>query len=292
MERKALVLCVVVGFLGLLSAATDDINGVGSIYNWGMSNSYKIAYCISNMLSFLTSLVIFQGFEIQFTSATQCTFPRSSALALGLTSAVALMMAQVILNVATIGVVEMYISGKDKLGYINGDLPQPPETDPSFRKWRTENAIVKGWIINSMEPSLVGNFIRFSTAKQVWDSIATTYFYGFDSSQVYDLRRRVSRMQQGGGFIEKYCNDLQGLWREIDFRRPNPMECATDIQKYNSLLQEERVYIFLDGLDDRLDNIRSHVLQLKPFPTIEQAYAYVRREYSPNCDGIEYGECL
>ena len=32
-------------------------------------------------------------------------------------------------------VIEMYISGKDKLGYINGDSPQPPETDPSFRRW-------------------------------------------------------------------------------------------------------------------------------------------------------------
>ncbi|KAI4351753.1 hypothetical protein L6164_006075 [Bauhinia variegata] len=41
-------------------------------------------------------------------------------------------------------VVEMYISGRDKWGYINGDLPQPPETDPNFRKWRTENAVVKG----------------------------------------------------------------------------------------------------------------------------------------------------
>jgi hypothetical protein len=29
-------------------------------------------------------------------------------------------------------VVEMYISGKDKLGYINGDIHQPPQTDPSF----------------------------------------------------------------------------------------------------------------------------------------------------------------
>lgn len=49
------------------------------------------------------------------------------------------------------------------------------------------------------------------------------------------------------------------------------MLCATDIQKYNSLSQEERVYIFLDGLDDRLNHIQSDVLQLKPFPTIEQA---------------------
>ena len=85
-------------------------------------------------------------------------------------------------------------------------------------------------------------------------------------------------MKQAGGFIEKYYNDLQGLWREIDFRQPNPMKCAIDIQSYNSMLQEERVYIFLDGLDDRLDLVRSDVLHLKPFPLIEQAYAHVQRE--------------
>jgi hypothetical protein len=31
-------------------------------------------------------------------------------------------------------------------------------------------------------------------------------------------------------------------------------------------------------LDDQLDNIRSDILQLKLFPTIEWAYARVRRE--------------
>jgi len=177
-------------------------------------------------------------------------------------------------------VVEMYISGKEKLGYVNGDLPQPPATDPFFRKWRTDNAIVKGWLINSMDPSLIGNFMRFPTAKMVWDSIATTYFDGSDTSQVYDLRRRVTQLKQAGGTLEQYYNDLQGLWREIDFRRPNPMECAVDIHKYNTIIQEDRVYVFLDGLDNRLDKIRGDVLQLRPFPTVEQAYAHVRREAS------------
>ncbi|KAG6737115.1 hypothetical protein POTOM_059890 [Populus tomentosa] len=175
-------------------------------------------------------------------------------------------------------IVEMYISGKDKLGYINGDLLKPELNDPTFRRWRTENSIVKGWLINSMDPSLVGNFIRFPTAKQVWESIATTYFDGNDKSQVYDLKRRVTRMKQNGESIEGYYNCLQGLWREIDYRRPNPMECAIDVQRHNTLLQEDRVYVFLDGLDDRLDKIRSDVLQLQPFPSVEQAYAYVRRE--------------
>lgn len=57
------------------------------------------------------------------------------------------------------------------------------------------------------------------------------------------------------------------------------MECIIDIQTHNSILQEDRVYTFLDGLDDRLDKTRSDVLLLKPFPTVEQAYAFVGREY-------------
>ncbi|XP_059659238.1 uncharacterized protein LOC132306059 [Cornus florida] len=147
-----------------------------------------------------------------------------------------------------------------------------------FRKWRTENAVVKGWLINSMDPKLIGNYIRFPTAKAVWDAIATTYFDGADTSQVYDLKRKVTRLKQGGGSIETYYNNLQGLWREIDFRCPNPMQCEIDIQRYNSILQEDRVYTFLDGLDDHLDKIRGDVLQIQPFPTVEQAYAHVRRE--------------
>lgn len=100
-----------------------------------------------------------------------------------------------------------------------------------------------------MDPSLIGNFIRFPTAKLVWDSAATTYFDGGDTSQAYDLRRRVSRLRQAGGSLKKYYTGLHGLWRKIDFRRPNPMECPANIQRYNNLLQEDRVYVFLDGLE-------------------------------------------
>lgn len=88
----------------------------------------------------------------------------------------------------------------------------------------------------------------------------------------------MTRLKQVGGSLEKYFIDLQGLWREIDFQRPNLMECAINIQHYNDLLQEERVYTFLDGLDGRLDNIRSDIHQMRPFPSIEQACAHVHRE--------------
>ena len=56
------------------------------------------------------------------------------------------------------------------------------------------------------------------------------------------------------------------------------MKCADDIRMYNSNIQEERVYTFLEGMDDHLDKIRGDVLQIQSFPTVEQAYAQVRRE--------------
>ncbi|CAL2262842.1 unnamed protein product [Prunus armeniaca] len=106
-------------------------------------------------------------------------------------------------------VVEMYISGKDKCSYINGDLPQPPTTAPMFPRWHTENSIVKVCLINYLEQSLIGNFIRFPIVKVVWDAIATTFYDGTETSQVYDLKRQVSRMRQASGSIETYCNILQ-----------------------------------------------------------------------------------
>ena len=103
-----------------------------------------------------------------------------------------------------------------------------------------------------MESSLISTFIRYPTAQQVWDTVAITFFDGSDTSQVYDLKRQVARTRQNGGSIESYYNTLQRLWRKIDLRRPNPMKCIEDIQIYNSNIQEDRVYVFLDALDDRL----------------------------------------
>jgi hypothetical protein len=56
------------------------------------------------------------------------------------------------------------------------------------------------------------------------------------------------------------------------------MECVVDIQHYNDMIQEDRVYVFLDGLDDKLDKIWVDILQMHLFPTIERAYAHVCRE--------------
>ncbi|XP_010940798.1 protein VASCULATURE COMPLEXITY AND CONNECTIVITY [Elaeis guineensis] len=73
MERKAVVVCVAAGFLGLLSAA----------------------------LGFAAEATRVKASDVRTTISGNCIYPRSPALALGLTAAVALMMAQAIINTVT-----------------------------------------------------------------------------------------------------------------------------------------------------------------------------------------------
>jgi hypothetical protein len=75
------------------------------------------------------------------------------------------------------------------------------------------------------------------------------------------------------------------------------MKCVADIQNYNKLIQEDWVYVFLDGLDNRLDKIRGDILQMRLFSTIEQAYAHVRQEavwqaVMINDDSTEFPEAV
>jgi Retrotransposon gag protein len=72
------------------------------------------------------------------------------------------------------------------------------------------------------------------TAKDVWKVIATTYYDGSDEAQVYALNQQISRVKQGARAIEEYFDELQGLWQEIDFRCPNPIEFSADIVKFDT----------------------------------------------------------
>ncbi|CAL5212709.1 unnamed protein product [Lathyrus oleraceus] len=73
MEKKVVAVCCVVGFLGLLSAAT----------------------------AFAAEATRIKGYQIQFVSPNQCTYPRSPALPLGLTAALSLMISQILINLST-----------------------------------------------------------------------------------------------------------------------------------------------------------------------------------------------
>ncbi|XP_074352541.1 uncharacterized protein LOC141691677 [Apium graveolens] len=149
--------------------------------------------------------------------------------------------------------VTMFIVGRGKKGFITGTNKQPDFGDITYDKWVMDDAIVKGWLINSMETDVMMLFIRLPTSKAVWDAASRTFFEGANKSIIYDLSRKAMSTKQGGRPIATYYSDLKFLWQELDHRKPITFTQAEVIKVRLTEIEEERVYVFLAGLDDTYD---------------------------------------
>ena len=78
---------------------------------------------------------------------------------------------------------------------------------------------------------------------------------------------------QGGHPLSEYYNELNSIFLELDYCRPNDMECTNDIEKPKKCTVENRIYIFLAGLDHNLDQVSGRILATYPFPSLEEAYS-------------------
>lgn len=82
-------------------------------------------------------------------------------------------------------VVEMFVAGRVKLGYLTGKTQDPSTNDASYERWTVENAIVKGWLIGAMETDVMNLFVCLRTTKSIWTDVSQTYYEGADRSVIY-----------------------------------------------------------------------------------------------------------
>ncbi|XP_057523601.1 uncharacterized protein LOC130803502 [Amaranthus tricolor] len=171
---------------------------------------------------------------------------------------------------------QLALSGRDRLNHIIAD--PPPQTDQEYSQWTRRDSVVISWIIESIHPDLVNQFIDFPIAKTLWKGIETVYSSGGDGLQIFDLTVKANKIEQRTDTLEKYYSNLITLWKEIDRRQPNPMKDPEDKVIYNQLTQKNRLYQFLAGVNETFDKERRDLLLQDPLPTAEEAYAFIRRE--------------
>ncbi|XP_057523858.1 uncharacterized protein LOC130803672 [Amaranthus tricolor] len=121
---------------------------------------------------------------------------------------------------------------------------------------------------------------NYNTAWDLWKGIETLLGSGRDELQIFDLSTRANAIKQNNDTIEVYFSKLNTIWKEIDRRQPNPMKSDEDITIFNKFIQTQRLYQFLAGLDESLDKERRDLINQVPLPTLDMAYAAVRREIS------------
>ncbi|KAI5344649.1 hypothetical protein L3X38_012526 [Prunus dulcis] len=97
--------------------------------------------------------------------------------------------------------IELHATTQGKLGYLTGDTDAPDSQDPKFGKWKIVDAIVKSWILRTMEPSLLNIFHTLPIAKEIWNAVNQMFYNGSDISQLYELRCQATCLKQEGRHV-------------------------------------------------------------------------------------------
>ncbi|BBG93999.1 hypothetical protein Prudu_002173 [Prunus dulcis] len=174
--------------------------------------------------------------------------------------------------------VRLYITDKGRIGYLTGEKKQPDDTDPKFITWVEEDAMLRSWLLQAMTPDISLGYMRIESEHAIWDAVSQTYSEGGCDAQIYELKRRIQATTQQGKTLETYFNSLQALWQELDYYQPCDMKCSNDTAALKKRIEKERTFEFLAGLNLDLDQVRTQVLGKNPFPSLREAYAYVRAQ--------------
>ncbi|XP_074303820.1 uncharacterized protein LOC141638315 [Silene latifolia] len=110
---------------------------------------------------------------------------------------------------------QLALLAKGKDGYIDGSIKKPAETATNFPTWRSTNALVTGWIFNSIEPSTRRTISTRPEAKQVWNDIKNRFCQSNDA-RVYRLQADLLACRQGPTeSLMAYYGRITTIWDEM-----------------------------------------------------------------------------
>ncbi|XP_074282584.1 uncharacterized protein LOC141607124 [Silene latifolia] len=157
---------------------------------------------------------------------------------------------------------------KGKEGYIDGITVKPAESAANFSTWRATNALVTGWIFNSIEANTRRTISTRPEAKQIWLDIKNRFCQGNDS-RVFQLEAELIACRQGSTeTLMSYYGRMIKIWDDILMFDPlltcdcNPYHCYW-VTKMDAQREKKRARDFLMGLDARFDT-HDHKLSVLP----------------------------
>src|ERR1044072_5805598 len=156
--------------------------------------------------------------------------------------------------------VQLYIRGRGKLGYLTGEQPEPNPADPQYAVWDAENSMVMTWLVNSMVEDISSNYMCYSTAKELWDSVMEMYSDLGNKSQIYELTLQAREIRQGGNNVTKYCHSLERVWQDLDLFNTYKWNSVEDAKHNQQTVEEGRIFQFLAGLNEELDEDRGRII--------------------------------
>ncbi|XP_074306603.1 uncharacterized protein LOC141641856 [Silene latifolia] len=173
------------------------------------------------------------------------------------------------------------LGSKNKEGFINGAITEPELTSDKYTVWKRCDYMIRCWILSSMTPEVKSGFLFAKSAKQLWNDIQERYGQS-NAPLLLQLKKELRNLGQDSTSVVEYYNQLKRRWDEIEEIKGIPEctcgECTCNIlKKIVDSASREKVLMFLMGLNDTFDNLKTNILSMDPLPTVNKVYSFVQQ---------------
>ena len=164
------------------------------------------------------------------------------------------------------------LEAKNKIGFVDGSLPRPLESDLNFRIWSRCNSLVKSWILNSVLTQIYRSILRLNDATDVWNDLHSR-FHMTNLPRTYNLTQDIQDLRQGSLSLSDYFTKLKTLWSNLENceEADDPCTCGKEAQLHQKA-ERAKIVKFLDGLNESYTVIHRQIIMKKTLPSLTEVY--------------------
>ncbi|RVW51926.1 Retrovirus-related Pol polyprotein from transposon RE2 [Vitis vinifera] len=124
---------------------------------------------------------------------------------------------------------------------------------------------------------IADSLMYIATTSEIWMDLRDQ-FRQSNAHWIFQLRKQLIALQQGGLDINTYYTRFKVLWEELKNFQPLPACHCGGMQAWVEYQQQEHVIQFLMGLNDSYSQTRSQILMMEPIPPLAKVFALVLQE--------------
>lgn len=140
------------------------------------------------------------------------------------------------------------------------------------------------WILESVSESIARSIMFVDSASVLWSQLEKRFALS-DGSRKYKLKKDCYAINQSGGSVSECFTKIKCVWEELDSVNVLPSVTVTPkigvfLNALNHQKEEQRLFQFLNGLDEHYSNLRTQLLLMVPLPSVENACSMLQHEES------------